>query len=142
MRDADHAGGAADAGNSGLKYTEDGLTRLADDLDAMQGYLEKQTRRMDEVVDAIAAGWQGPTATAYRSLHRGVAEDAVRIRQVLALLEAAMRASRDGFTEQELDVLARMRQVQQGEDVAAAARELTVPDPAPAPAPRSRLADL
>ncbi|MFJ9826757.1 WXG100 family type VII secretion target [Streptomyces sp. NPDC101160] len=142
MRDADHAGGADNAGNADLKYTEDGLTKLADDLHAMQGYLEKQTRRMDEVVDTIAAGWQGPTATAYRSLHRGVAEDAVRIRQVLALLEAAMRASRDGFTEQELDVLAQMRQVQQGEDVAAAARELTVPDPAPAAAPRSRLADL
>ncbi|MFF0751341.1 WXG100 family type VII secretion target [Streptomyces sp. NPDC004267] len=140
MADADNANGPG--GNAGLKYTEDNLTRLADDLDAMQGYLERQTRRMDEVVDTIAAGWQGPTATAYRSLHRGVAEDAVRIRQVLELLEAAMRASRDGFTEQELDVLAQMRQVQRGEDVTAAARELTVPDPAPAPAPKSRLEDL
>lgn len=88
-----------------LDVSKDGLTRLANDLDEMQGHLERQTRRMDEVVDKIAAGWQGPTATAYRSLHRGVAEDAVRIRQVVVVLEAAMRASRGGFTEQELEVL-------------------------------------
>ncbi|MEU5917521.1 WXG100 family type VII secretion target [Streptomyces sp. NPDC047141] len=131
--------------NADLDVSEDGLTRLAGDLDAMQRYLEAQTRRMDEVVDRVAAGWQGPTATAYRSLHRGVAEDAVRIRQVMVLLEAAMRASRDGFTEQELDTLARIRRMQEGEDVSAAARDLTVPDPAPAPDtshPQSRILDV
>ncbi|MFG2641190.1 WXG100 family type VII secretion target [Streptomyces sp. NPDC048370] len=132
-------------GNADLGVSEDSLTRLADDLDEMQGYLEQQIRRMDAVVDRIAAGWQGPTATAYRSLHRGAAEDAVRIRQVMVLLEAAMRASRDGFTEQELDVLARFRRIQEGQDVAAAARALTVPDPGPAPdeaRPKSRLLDI
>ncbi|MET9621143.1 WXG100 family type VII secretion target [Streptomyces sp. NPDC006464] len=131
--------------NADLDVSEDGLTRLANDLDEMQRYLEQQTRAMDAVVDKIAAGWQGPTATAYRSLHRGVAEDAVRIRQVVILLEAAMRASRDGFTEQELDTLARIRRMQEGEDVTAAARALTVPDPAPAPdagQPKSRILDV
>ncbi|WP_312847581.1 WXG100 family type VII secretion target [Streptomyces sp. WAC08241] len=128
--------------NADLGVSEDNLTTLANDLDGMQRYLEQQVRAMDGVVDRIAAGWQGPTATAYRSLHRGVAEDAVRIRQVLVLLEAATRASRDGFTQQELDLLARLRQTQRGEDVSAAARDLTVPDPAPAQdegRPKSRL---
>ncbi|WP_282694654.1 WXG100 family type VII secretion target [Streptomyces sp. CC208A] len=131
--------------NADLVVAEDGLTKLADDLHGMQRYLEQQVRAMDEVVDRIAAGWQGPTATAYRSLHRGAAEDAVRIRQVLVLLEAAVRASRDGFTEQELDTLARIRQVQAHEDVAAAAGDLTLPDPVPASdagQPRSRLMDI
>ncbi|MEU8618124.1 WXG100 family type VII secretion target [Streptomyces sp. NPDC048623] len=131
--------------NADLSVSEDSLTKLAGELDEMQQFLEKQVRGMDEVVDRIAAGWQGPTATAYRSLHRGVAEDAVRIRQVMVLLEAAMRASRDGFTEQELDLLGRLRQMQEGEDVTAAARDLTVPDPAPAPPatqPKSRLQDI
>ncbi|MEU8761067.1 WXG100 family type VII secretion target [Streptomyces sp. NPDC048659] len=133
MRDAD------------LDVSAGELGRLAGDLDAMQEYLEQQTRRMDEVVDRVAAGWQGPTAVAYRSLHRGVAEDAVRIRQVMVLLEAAVRASRDGFSEQELDTLARVKRLQDGEDVSAAARALTVPDPAPgaAPAPpTSRILDV
>ncbi|MEV7671049.1 WXG100 family type VII secretion target [Streptomyces sp. NPDC088752] len=128
--------------NADLGVSEDNLTALANDLDGMQRHLEKQVRAMDGVVDRIAAGWQGPTATAYRSLHRGVAEDAVRIRQVLVLLEAATRASRDGFTQQELDLLARLRQTQRGEDVSAAARDLTVPGPAPAQdegRPKSRL---
>ncbi|MER7539777.1 WXG100 family type VII secretion target [Streptomyces sp. NPDC097704] len=131
--------------NADLDVSEDGLTRLADDLDAMQRHLEQQTRRMDEVVDRIATGWQGPTATAYRSLHRGVAEDAVRIRQVMALLEAAVRASRDGFTERELDTLARIRRMQEGEDVSAAARALTTPDRAAGAGvdqPQSRILDV
>ncbi|MEU4358216.1 MULTISPECIES: WXG100 family type VII secretion target [Streptomyces] len=127
--------------DSDLRVSEDGLTRLADDLDQMQGHLERQIRDMDRVVDSIAAGWQGPTATAYRSLHRGAAEDAVRIRQVLALLEEATRAARDGFTAQELEILAAFKRVQSQEDVAASAEELTVPDQAPA-APQSRLQDI
>ncbi|WP_329622526.1 WXG100 family type VII secretion target [Streptomyces sp. NBC_01255] len=131
--------------NADLDVSGDALTGLANDLDEMQRYLEQQTRVMDGVVDRVAAGWQGPTATAYRSLHRGVAENAVRIRQVMVLLEAAMRASRDGFTEQELDTLARIRRMQDGEDVSAAARDLTVPDPASGPntsRPQSRILDV
>ncbi|MFF7076409.1 WXG100 family type VII secretion target [Streptomyces lavendulae] len=123
-----------------LNVSEDNLTNLADDLDQMQGHLERQIRDMDRVVDSIAAGWQGPTATAYRALHRGAAEDAVRIRQVLSLLERATRASRDGFTAQELEVLAAFRRVQSQEDVSASAGELTVPDQPPAP--HSRLQDI
>ncbi|WKV72555.1 WXG100 family type VII secretion target [Streptomyces sp. PCS3-D2] len=127
--------------DSDLRVSEDGLTRLADDLDQMQGHLERQIRDMDRVVDSIAAGWQGPTATAYRSLHRGAAEDAVRIRQVLALLEEATRAARDGFTAQELEILAAFKRVQSQENVSEAAEELTVPDQAPA-ASQSRLQDI
>ncbi|MFE3579200.1 WXG100 family type VII secretion target [Streptomyces vinaceus] len=135
--------GEQDMQDGDLAVSEDGLTRLADDLDAMQRHLDRQVRAMDAVVDNIAGGWQGPTATAYRSLHRGVAEDAVRIRQVLSLLEEATRASRDGFTAQELDILAAFKRVQGRGDVTAAAEALTVPDPAPpAPRPQSRLQDI
>ncbi|MDJ0385512.1 WXG100 family type VII secretion target [Streptomyces sp. G-G2] len=129
--------------DSDLDVSQDDLGRLADDLDAMQAYLEEQTRRMDGVVDSIAAGWQGPTATAYRSFHQGVSEDAVRIRQVVILLEAATRASRDGFTEQEMETLGRLKKMQGGEDVSAAARALAAPEPAAAPAPpQSRILDM
>ncbi|MEU6865041.1 WXG100 family type VII secretion target [Streptomyces sp. NPDC046876] len=127
--------------DGGLEVSRDGLTGLADDLDEMQRHLEGQIRRMDAVVDSIAAGWQGPTATAYRSLHRGAAEDAVRIRQVLSLLEEATRASRDGFSAQELEVLAAFKRMQSREDVTEAAEALTVPDQAAA-APHSRLQDI
>ncbi|MEV6653054.1 WXG100 family type VII secretion target [Streptomyces sp. NPDC051219] len=129
--------------NADLDVPEDGLTRLADDLDDMQRYLEQQTRRMDAVVDSIEAGWQGPTAKAYRSLHRGAAEDAVRIRNILVLLEEATRLSRDGFTEQELDTLGRIRKLQDGADVSATARAWSEPDPAAASAqPQSRILDI
>jgi WXG100 family type VII secretion target len=88
------------------------LTKLADDLDDMQDHLDNQVRRMDAIVDRIEAGWRGPAATAYREFHRAATEDAVRIREVMKLLEQAVRMSRDGFSEHDIEVLDRMRRIQ------------------------------
>ncbi|MEU1215040.1 hypothetical protein ABZ424_22005 [Streptomyces sp. NPDC005790] len=38
--------------------SSENLTKLADDLDEMQRYLDRQVRRMDAVVDAIEARWE------------------------------------------------------------------------------------
>ncbi|MEN8654558.1 WXG100 family type VII secretion target [Streptomyces sp. 21So2-11] len=129
-----------------LRASHDRLTDLANDLDDMQGYLNNQVKRMDEVVDSIEAGWRGPAADAYRSLHRDAAKDAVRIREVMKTLAQAVRLSRDGFTEQELDVLERFRRLQGSIDVDAEADALSTPHtlagvPAP-PKPHSGLSDL
>ncbi|MFJ9887258.1 WXG100 family type VII secretion target [Streptomyces sp. NPDC091287] len=132
---------SGEGGQSRLRVKGDRLTALANDLDAMQTHLDKQVKRMDAVVDSIEAGWQGPAAKAYRALHRGAAEDAVRIRMVLQRLEQGVRLSRDGFTEQELDVMEQLRQIQTETDVRAEAAELSTPNQAPA-APRSSLDDL
>ncbi|MFB7209956.1 WXG100 family type VII secretion target [Streptomyces sp. NPDC056255] len=129
-------------GQPRLRASSDRLTKLANDLDDMQTYLDKQVKRMDEVVDSIEAGWRGPAAKTYRDLHRGVAEDAVRIRMVIQRLEQAVRLSRDGFSEQDLDAMEQLRQVQSGTDVKAEADELSTPNTAPPAAPSSRLAEL
>ncbi|MBC9717264.1 WXG100 family type VII secretion target [Streptomyces sp. TRM66268-LWL] len=129
-------------GRPGLRASGDRLTKLADDLDDMQTYLDKQVRRMDEIVDSIEAGWRGPAASAYRDLHRGAAEDAVRIRMVIQRLEQAVRLSRDGFSEQDLDVMERLRRIQTETDVKAEAAELSTPHTDVPAAPRSRLSDL
>ncbi|MFE9926818.1 WXG100 family type VII secretion target [Streptomyces sp. NPDC005774] len=107
-----HGAGAGQEGGVDLRVSSQGLTRLAGDLDDMQDHLDKQVRRMDAIVDRIEAGWRGPAATAYREFHRATAEDAVRIREVIRHLEQAVRLSRDGFTEQELEVVARLRSIQ------------------------------
>ncbi|MGN9796468.1 WXG100 family type VII secretion target [Streptomyces sp. OZ13] len=108
-----------------LDVSDDDLTRLAGDLDGMQRHLDNQVRRMDAVVDRIEAGWKGEAAKGYRALHQGAAEDAVRIREILKVLEEAMRMSRDGFTDQELDTLRRMRQAGSGVDAALEAAGLS-----------------
>jgi WXG100 family type VII secretion target len=110
-----------------LRASHEDLTKLADDLDDMQDHLDQQVKRMDAVVDRIEAGWRGPAATAYREFHRAAAEDAVRIRDVMKHLEQAVRLSRDGFTERELDVLERMRSIQV--DVAGEIARLSTPNP-------------
>ncbi|URM90915.1 WXG100 family type VII secretion target [Streptomyces sp. MRC013] len=124
-----------------LKAQRDKLTALADDLDETQVYLDRQVKRMDAIVDGIEAGWRGPAAEAYRSLHRGAAEDAVRIRLVLQRLEQAVRLSRDGFSAQDLDVMEQLRQVQADVDVAAEARDLSTPHSDASAPSRSRISD-
>ncbi|MEV7611601.1 WXG100 family type VII secretion target [Streptomyces sp. NPDC089799] len=131
---------------------DDGLVRLADDLDAMQRHLDDQVRRMDGIVDRIQARWRGTTGDAFRALHLKAAEDAVRIREHLRLLEEAVRLGRDGFDSQDLEVLEQMRRVQAEIDVAREAAALQAPPAgaapgadgpaAPAAGPRSRVEDL
>ncbi|MCP3818851.1 WXG100 family type VII secretion target [Streptomyces sp. A3M-1-3] len=126
-----------------LDVSEGQLAKLVDDLDEMQGYLERQTKHMDQIVDSVAAGWRGTTASVYRELHKGVAEDAVRIRQVLILIEEATRLGKDGFSEQELDTLQRLRKMQDSEDVATEARAMSESGPPTgAESPRSRILDV
>jgi WXG100 family type VII secretion target len=131
--------GAGQEGGVDLAVSSRDLTKLADDLDDMQDYLNKQVKRMDAIVDSIEAGWRGPAATAYREFHRAAAEDAVRIREVIRHLEQAVRLSRDGFTERELDVMARLRSIPV--DIHSEVDKLSTPNPeTTAPAhPRSSL---
>jgi len=105
--------GAGQGGsNPDLHVSSTGLTKLAGDLDDMQDHLDRQVRRMDAIVDRIEAGWRGPAATAYREFHRAATEDAVRIREVMKLLEQAVRMSRDGFSANDIEVLERMQRIQ------------------------------
>ncbi|MGW0776046.1 WXG100 family type VII secretion target [Streptomyces sp. NPDC054802] len=129
-------------GQPRLRAQDDRLTDLANDLDGMQGYLDEQVRRMDAIVDRIEAGWQGPAARAYRDLHRGAAEDAVRIRMIIQAVEQAVRLSRDGFSEQDLDVMAQLRKIQVETDVKREADALSTPNTEVPAAPRSTLSDL
>lgn len=125
-----------------LDVSEDVLTRLAGDLDDMQRHLDGQVRRMDAIVDRIEAGWQGETSKGYRALHIGAAEDAVRIRETLLVLEEATRLSRDGFTEQELETLRQMRSAESAVDVAREAQKLSEGTASPDPTPQSRILDV
>ncbi|MFL4948467.1 WXG100 family type VII secretion target [Streptomyces sp. MMS24-I31] len=134
--------GAGKTGGPDLHVSSKGLTKLAGDLGDMQDHLDKQVKRMDAIVDRIEAGWRGPAATAYREFHRAATEDAVRIREVMKLLEAAVRLSRDGFSEHDLDVLEQMQRIQV--DIDSEVDKLSTPGPetgtsgAPSP-PRSSL---
>ncbi|MEH0514699.1 WXG100 family type VII secretion target [Streptomyces sp. B21-106] len=133
--------GSGQASGPDLRVTATDLTKLAGDLDDMRDHLDKQVLRMDAIVDRIEAGWRGPAASAYRDFHRAAAEDAVRIREVMKLLEEAVRLSRDGFSQNDLEVLAHMRQIQV--DVDSEVARLSTPNTEPSPtAPRSSLDDL
>jgi WXG100 family type VII secretion target len=133
--------GSGQGSRPDLRVSAQDLAKLAGDLDDMQDHLDKQVQRMDAIVDSIEAGWRGPAASAYRDFHRAAAEDAVRIREVMKLLEEAVRLSRDGFSRDDLEVLARMRRIQV--DVDSEVNRLSTPaTPPPTSTPRSSLDDL
>lgn len=122
-------GAGTDTGQGGgpdLHVTSTDLTKLAGDLDDMQDHLDKQVKRMDAIVDRVEAGWRGPAATAYREFHRAATEDAVRIREVMKLLEQAVRMSRDGFSANDIEVLEHMRTIQV--DVGSEVDKLSTPN--------------
>ncbi|MEU3220796.1 WXG100 family type VII secretion target [Streptomyces sp. NPDC006971] len=133
-------------GEPELAYTSSQLKKLADDLDDMQEYLGRQVTRMDEIVDAIEVGWRGPAAKAYRALHRGAAQDAVRIQRTMRLLALGVRLSEDGFTKQEIESFEQFRRVQTDVDIETEVDALSTPATAPtaptASAPTGRLRDL
>lgn len=103
--------GSGHGDKADLRVSSKDLTKLANDLDDMQDHLDKQIKRMDGIVDRIETGWRGTAATAYRDFHRAATEDAVRIREVMKQLEAAVRLSRDGFSADDLEVLGQLRRV-------------------------------
>lgn len=118
-----------------LHATGDDLTRLATDLDGMREHLGTQIGKLNALVDAAEKGWRSPAASVYRDLQRSANGDAETVRQMLALIEEAVRMSRDGFSAQDLDTLESFRALEVPDDGRA-------PLPAAGPAPRSRLSDL
>ena len=118
--------GTGQGGTPDLHVSSKDLTKLAGDLDDMRDHLDKQVKRMDSIVDRVEAGWRGPAATAYREFHRAATEDAVRIREVMKLLEQAVRMSRDGFSAHDIEVLEQMRRIQV--DVGSEVDKLSTPN--------------
>ncbi|MGV9253838.1 WXG100 family type VII secretion target [Streptomyces sp. NPDC003697] len=119
--------GAGQEAGADVRVCSQDLTKLADDLDDMRILLDKQVRRMDAIVHRIEAGWRGPAATAYRGFHRAAAEDSVRIREVIRHLEQAVRRSRNGFTDRELEVMAQLRGIPV--DIDSEVDKLSTPSP-------------
>ncbi|MEU6171216.1 WXG100 family type VII secretion target [Streptantibioticus parmotrematis] len=132
-----------------LAADSDSLSSLYAELDDMQRYLQGRVERLDDLVDGLERGWNSPAATTYRQLQRSVNEDAERIREMLRFIAEAVRLSRDGFSRQDLDVLARFRALY---DVPGSPDKLSRATAPPEPSvgggrdgdeePRSRLADF
>ncbi|MBP0461147.1 WXG100 family type VII secretion target [Streptomyces montanisoli] len=126
----------------GLDVSSDGLTGLADDLGAMRDHLDKQVRRMASVLDNVRKDWASDAGSGFGARQQRVAEDVVRLRGKLRVIEEAVRLSANGFTEQELDTLARMRREDSAvteAEVRAAAEALTAPATS---TPHSRVLDV
>lgn len=108
-------------GGDKLRVSDQELSDLASDLAAMGRYLKERLARLNELVDSVDAGWQSAAAGTYKRLQSGVNEDIDRIREMLYLIEQAVRMSRDGFSAGELATLREFRRLH---GTAAGEREL------------------
>ncbi|KNB50351.1 WXG100 family type VII secretion target [Streptomyces caatingaensis] len=104
-----------------LRVSDKELSDLASDLGAMGRYLKERLARLNDLVDSVDAGWRSGAAGAYKRLQTGVNEDIDRIREMLYLIEQAVRMSRDGFSAEELAALREFRRLHR---TAAGEREL------------------
>jgi WXG100 family type VII secretion target len=124
-----------------LRVTSHQLTKLADDLGAMERDLHKKIERLDQLVDAAERGWKSPAATVYRDLQRSVNRDALRIREMLLAIEQAVRLSRDGFSAQDLEIMLRIQRLQGTPEGDREILALADDGPPPAADHTSRLSD-
>ena len=136
--------GRRSVGHDRLATKDEDLASLIADLDTMERYLKKKITHLNELVDGVDGGWKSPAASVYKGLQQSVNEDAARIREMLILIEEAMKLSRNGFTAQELDIMHRFQQLQK---TAEGRREIFAmaddnPPSTPADAPRSKLDDF
>ncbi|WP_069814862.1 WXG100 family type VII secretion target [Streptomyces sp. TP-A0874] len=95
-----------------LDVSSSELDQLVKDLDTMQDMLDEKIRSLNAVVDRIEGGWKGSAAGAYNELQRNVNNHARSIREKLVIVEEAMKMSRDGFDQQELDQLQQFQKLQ------------------------------
>ncbi|WP_030903354.1 WXG100 family type VII secretion target [Streptomyces sp. NRRL F-5126] len=107
-----------------LDVSDHDLTHLAGGLGKMRDHLGDQVRRMSTLVQTIEGGWQSTAGSGFQDVQLRVAKDAVRVGELLRVVEEAVRLSRDGFTDQELDTLRRMRDEESHIDTTAEAKKL------------------
>lgn len=120
-----------------LDVSSDDLGHLADELGGMREHLDKQVKRMSTIISTVDSAWQSDAGAGFSDLQQRVADDVVRLGNMIGLIEEAVRLSANGFTAQELQTLQHMRDEQKKVDVSAEAARLMTPD-----APPSRILDL
>jgi WXG100 family type VII secretion target len=125
--------------HSDLNVSSDDLGHLAAELSGMRDHLDKQVKRMSTIISTVSSAWQSDAGTGFCDLQQRVADDVVRLGNMLSVIEEAVRLSANGFTAQELETLQRLRDEQKKVDVAAEAEALMAPGGS---ATQSRILDL
>ncbi|GHF57682.1 hypothetical protein GCM10010218_43870 [Streptomyces mashuensis] len=131
-------------GNERLAAQDDNLSSLVRDLDEMERYLKTKIEHLNDLVGSVDNGWKSPAATAYKELQLTVNRDAVRIREMLILVEEAVKLSRDGFNAQDMEILHHFQQLQKsttGQQKILAMANANPQPKQPAAGPRSALDD-
>ncbi|WP_052869293.1 WXG100 family type VII secretion target [Streptomyces niger] len=88
-----------------LKLTNEELDDLVKDLQRMEVTLEAKIKDLNHTVNHVEGNWKGVAANAYNNLQRQVNDDTRRLKDLLVFIKDAVKASRDGFSEQETEQL-------------------------------------
>ncbi|EYT83553.1 MULTISPECIES: WXG100 family type VII secretion target [unclassified Streptomyces] len=94
-----------------LAHSAHELTKLANDIRDFHGQVSERVTSLNQVVDMIQAGWQGAAGKEFDTVQQGVNRHLRKLQDDLVDLEATMRASVGGFTDQEQERIAEIRKV-------------------------------
>lgn len=86
-----------------FRTTQEEMRAFSARMAEVNGQIQQQLSRLGGVVDAVASGWQGEAADAYRQLQHKWNEDARRLNRVLGEMKDAIdsTAAQYATTEQE-----------------------------------------
>ncbi|OPF71108.1 hypothetical protein VT50_0235065 [Streptomyces antioxidans] len=84
-------------------------------IDWMEGQLTERIGKLNNVIDHVEGHWKGIAAGAYNNLQSEVNSDVRRVNQLLSFTRELVKASRDGFDQEELDQLKNINSVGGGE---------------------------
>ncbi|PJE99217.1 WXG100 family type VII secretion target [Streptomyces carminius] len=100
-------------GGSGGNFQSDDaqLQQLISEVQSMQSTLKTKIANLNAVVDTIEGAWKGEAHRSYDTLQRQANDFARALDGKLQMMEEALRASKDGFTANEIDQMESFNQI-------------------------------
>ncbi|GAA2397342.1 hypothetical protein GCM10010420_24030 [Streptomyces glaucosporus] len=105
------------SGNGDFQSSESDLNDLIRDVRSMQEKLKSKINNLNNVVDTIEAGWKGDAARSYDHLQRQTNDYAQKLDRQLQLMEEALSASKDGFSNNEIEQIQKFKTLSAGSPI-------------------------
>ncbi|WP_171170984.1 WXG100 family type VII secretion target [Streptomyces sp. I05A-00742] len=97
-----------------LTVKDEDLGSLVKELGKMHDELEGRINRLVGAADEVKSHWQGGAARTYDELQTRVNNDVRRLKELLSFTKEAMEASRQGFSDKEIEHIQSFKGVGEG----------------------------
>jgi WXG100 family type VII secretion target len=98
---------------AGQQYTttEEEMRAFSNRISTVNGSIQGEISRLQQVIDNITSGWKGQAATAYNNLQQQVNEDATKLNQILGEIKEAIDTTTSNYQASEEEQTSSISQV-------------------------------